>query len=666
MKTLAFALLLALSAVPVLAQTSAAPAEPASPTKTAAFQFALGKVLAAEGSFPEAVSALEEAEKLAPEDPYIRAERAELLGRLGSIARQPKARADYLERAVQEVNRARELSPGNPDVLRVLGEIYLARSEEDPKALAVAQEAYETLRRNDPTDLQVMVTLGRIYLEGGQAARAADVFRELLSYTPNNEVVSSLLVESLLKADRKAEAEKALQEMLAADPESLQARLTLADIEGQRGDHKAALQTLLAAPESVRDDPQLRRQLASSLYLTGDLDSALKTADDLLKAQPDNQYLELLKGLVLTAEGRNPEALTLLSRLRESDPQDLVLSTTLARVLRREGKKEEAAKLLADLAADLAKNGKVKESREATLELANLYATADDWQKESEVLVPLERVDDEAVRTTALLLKADALIELKRYDEALALLVPPSSHGPSPSPVIAAKRAEVLWKSGKERDARRQLARLGRSDDPQTLLAVAESYQRLEQYGDSAPLLAKVLAGHPDLPAAGFLLGAAYDRMGQRELAVTTFRKVLKTDPDFHAALNYLGYMWAEKGENLNEAVTLLKHAVALDPDNGAYVDSLGWAHYQLRQYDRAKDDLERATRLVPEDATVHEHLGDVYVALGQRDKAREMYRRALELADRGTRTSGTTAPAEIEHVRQKLAGLDEKATPRP
>ncbi|HEV7515264.1 MAG TPA: tetratricopeptide repeat protein [Thermoanaerobaculia bacterium] len=647
---------------------------PARPVEAAAFQFALGKVLAAEGSFPEALAAFEEAEKLSPRDPYVRLERAELLGRLGSIARQPKSRADYLGRAVEEVSKARELAPGNPDVLRALGEIYLALSEQDPKALAIAQEAYEALRRGNPGDLQVMVTLGRIYLEEGQAARAAEVFRELVSYTPNNEVVSTLLVESLLKADRKQEAEGVLREMLTWNPESLQTRLTLAEVEGQRGDHRAALDTLLAAPEGVRGDPQLRRQLASTLYLNGDLDSALKTADELLKAQPDNQYLELLKGLVLTAQGRNTEALTLLTRLRETDPQDLVLAATLARVLRREGRKDEAAKLLGDLAASLAKDGKVKESRAATLELAQLYATTEDWQKESEAVEPLLRpaappatatdtadTDAPAVRTEALLLKADALLELKRYDEALNVLVPPSSSAPAPAPVIAAKRGEVLWKSGKEREAQRQLSRLARSEDPQVLLAVAQSYQRLEQYGESVPLLAKVLSGHPDLPAAGFMLGAAYERTGKHELAVTAFRKVLKADPDFHAALNYLGYMWAEKGENLPEALSMIRRAVALDPDNGAYVDSLGWTHYRLGQYDRARDYLERATRLVPEDATVHEHLGDVYIALGQRDKAREMYRRALALADHSARTAHTAQ--ETEQVRHKLDGLD--STPR-
>jgi Flp pilus assembly protein TadD len=88
---------------------------------------------------------------------------------------------------------------------------------------------------------------------------------------------------------------------------------------------------------------------------------------------------------------------------------------------------------------------------------------------------------------------------------------------------------------------------------------------------------------------------------------------------------------------------------VSLDPDNGSYVDSLGWTYFQLGRYDQARGYLERAARLEPEDATLQEHLGDVYVALGQKERAREAYRRAVELDD-----------DNLEKVRQKLDKLED------
>lgn len=632
-----------------IAATAAAD-PPANPAERAAYEFTLAKLLVSEGSFDEALAAFAEAEKLAPDDPYVRVEHAELLGRLGLSSRPGRARTDLMAQAAAQATKARALAPANPDILRGLGEVYLELSQQDPAAMAQAIESFEQLRKRDPADLQIMVTLGRIYLDRGQPDKAADVFRELVSYVPNNSTATGLLVEALLKSRRPDQAEALLKEQVAADPESVESRLTLAEIQGQRGDHKAELETLLAAPESVRGDPQLRRQLASALYLTGDLDSALATADALLKTQPDNQFLALLKGLILTAQGKNEQALDLLAKLRQSQPQDVVLAATVARILRREGRRDQAAALLANLATDLERAGKSKEAREARLELAQLYFLAEDWPKVGEALAPLLSASDPAVRSEALLLQADALVSLKRYDQALDLLSPAAA-----SPAVAAKHAEVLYRAGRERQARRQLDKLARSDDPQAILAAAQGYQRLELYKDSIPLLERLLTTHPKLTTAGFLLGAAFERNGQRDQAVATFRDVIRNDPDFHAALNYLGYMWAEKGENLEEALKLVGRAVALDPDNGAYVDSLGWTHFQLRQYDRARSYLERATRLEPEDATVHEHLGDVYAALGETSKARAMYQRALKLGDKNA-----------DQVRRKLGGLPESSSARP
>jgi Flp pilus assembly protein TadD len=89
--------------------------------------------------------------------------------------------------------------------------------------------------------------------------------------------------------------------------------------------------------------------------------------------------------------------------------------------------------------------------------------------------------------------------------------------------------------------------------------------------------------------------------------------------------------MWIEKGEHLDRAMELVGRAVELDPDNGAYIDSLGWGYFQLGSYAEAREALERAARLI-QDPTVYEHLGDVYAALGEEDSARRAYRRAMEL----------------------------------
>ncbi|HKV09913.1 MAG TPA: tetratricopeptide repeat protein [Thermoanaerobaculia bacterium] len=619
--------------------TAPPPADPAG----ASYHFAMAKLLAVEGSLAEALSAYEEAEKLAPEAPYVRLEHAQLLTRMAEYSRNPGSRDNFLRQAAEQIALARRLAPDNLDVLRATGSIYLDLAAKDPEAMTTALDALEAVRRRDPADVESLLTLGRLYLDQRQPAKAAEVLRDLVTNVPQQRMAYALLVEALLQADKPAEAEAALQEILSFDTSSLEARLTLAELLDRRGDHASSITLLKGASEEARAEPRLRRQLAWSLYLNGDLEEALTTVDPLLTGQETSASLPLLKGLILTAEGRNSEALELLKKVREAQPKDVTIAATMARVLAREGRRDEAARVLAELAETLAADPeKADDAREARIELAQVYGEAKDWDKASQTLKPLLESKDPEVRGQAVLIQADNLIQAKKYDEALALV-----DAEEASPVLTGKRAEALIRAGREEEGNRLLSGLAASEDPQTAVNAVQVYHRLDRYDESIPVLEKIAAARPELPIPGFLLGAAYERVGQRDKAIAEFRRVLKLEPDFHAALNYLGYTFAEKGENLDEAVDLTRRAVALDPDNGSYVDSLGWAYYQLGRYDQARGYLERAARLEPEDATLQEHLGDVYVALGQKERAREAYRRAVELDD-----------DNLEKVRQKLDKL--------
>lgn len=629
------------------------PAAPPVSSGDAAYQFALAKLLSVEGSLPEALTAYQEAERLAPDSPYVRLEHGQLLARLAQYSRAPGVREEYLKHAAETLSRARELAPDNLDVLRAYGEVYLDLASQDPAALATAQAALETVRARDPEDPQAALTLGQIYLDQRQPEKAAEVLRELVSRLPQQRMAYALLVEALLRADKSAEAEKVLGDILGFDPGSLEARLTLVELQSQRGDHRSAVDTLREAPEPVREEPRLRRQLAWELYRTGELEAAMTTADVLLGAQgeagADRPFLSLVKGLVFTAEGQHSKALEVLDPLRQAQPENIPLALTVSRVLQRDGRRADAAKLLSELAESLAKEGKADEERDVRLELVQAYLDAKEWQQAQTALAPLLDAADESVRAQGLLLKADALVGEERHADALVALAKGGA-----SPAIQSRRAEVLLRSGDEREGRRLLSGLAEGDEPQSPLAAAQAYQRLERYPESVPILERLVAKQKDSVVAGFLLGVAYERTHQRGKAVTEFRRILELDPEFHAALNYLGYTYAESGENLEEALALVRRAVALEPDNGSYVDSLGWTYYQLGRHEQARGFLERAVRLEPADATLQEHLGDVYVALGQTERAREAYRRALELED-----------DNAEKVRRKLEDLT-GSVPRP
>jgi Tfp pilus assembly protein PilF len=107
----------------------------------------------------------------------------------------------------------------------------------------------------------------------------------------------------------------------------------------------------------------------------------------------------------------------------------------------------------------------------------------------------------------------------------------------------------------------------------------------------------------------------------------------LELEPTSAEALNYSGYMYAEKGTNLTVAREMIEKALAIEPDNGAFLDSLGWVFFKMGKHQEALKYIQRAVENSKEpDATLMEHLGDVYHELKDESKARDAWRKAMSL----------------------------------
>jgi Flp pilus assembly protein TadD len=123
-----------------------------------------------------------------------------------------------------------------------------------------------------------------------------------------------------------------------------------------------------------------------------------------------------------------------------------------------------------------------------------------------------------------------------------------------------------------------------------------------------------------------------YDKNKQKQASMQMMRKVIALDPKHANALNYLGYTYADLGENLDEAERLILEAMKHKPEDGYITDSLGWVYYQKGDYEKALEQLKKAVELVPDDPVILEHLGDTYLKLNDREKALEYYRKSLDL----------------------------------
>jgi tetratricopeptide (TPR) repeat protein len=151
-----------------------------------------------------------------------------------------------------------------------------------------------------------------------------------------------------------------------------------------------------------------------------------------------------------------------------------------------------------------------------------------------------------------------------------------------------------------------------------------------------------------------FQRGAAHERAKDASRAEAAFRAVLASDPSHAPALNYLGYMLADRGERLDEAIELIQRAVAVDPENASYLDSLGWAYFRKRELDRALEYLRRAARKLPSNSVVQDHYGDALSAAGRHADAIAAWERAL---------AGDRDSVDVTAIERKLRGARERVS---
>ena len=115
-------------------------------------------------------------------------------------------------------------------------------------------------------------------------------------------------------------------------------------------------------------------------------------------------------------------------------------------------------------------------------------------------------------------------------------------------------------------------------------------------------------------------------------------QSVIVIDPEHADALNYIGYTYADAGENLDEAERLILEAMKYKSEDGYIIDSLGWVYYQKGLFEQALKTLKKAVAMVPDDPVIMEHLGDAYLKTNQQKKALEIYRNSFKLKKKDTK----------------------------
>ncbi|MEO1701157.1 MAG: tetratricopeptide repeat protein [Pseudomonadota bacterium] len=167
-------------------------------------------------------------------------------------------------------------------------------------------------------------------------------------------------------------------------------------------------------------------------------------------------------------------------------------------------------------------------------------------------------------------------------------------------------------------------------------MALGGVHSFLREWEEASDVYSRALnnidADDPRYWTVHYRLAISYERQKLWERAEPAFLKALELSPDQPDVLNYLGYSWIDMNMNLERGLEMIETAVRQRPRDGYIVDSLGWAHYRLGNFDAAVRELEKATDLRPRDPTINDHLGDAYWRVGRKLEALHQWSRVLDM----------------------------------
>jgi tetratricopeptide (TPR) repeat protein len=358
-------------------------------------------------------------------------------------------------------------------------------------------------------------------------------------------------------------------------------------------EYRAAIR---AAPE--RSDAYVR---LATLYASEDrFGKAFAAIDAGFKAAQDPAGLVELcdsMGRLYFAGGRPKDALPFLLRIEDRLPDNLLIKEMIARCQVALGKNRQAI-------AGLEALQKARpDSPAISLLLGDLYETEGDAARAEEALARAAKLPAEDATAELRL----AMLQLKRD---------------------RAKAVETLLTAVKEHPTDLSVrAFLGLLYSYQKRYADAiREFEAIEEQAEKDPVAARRL-----LPQFYFWYGSVCEQAGRMTDAERLMERCVALDPEFAQALNYLAYVWAEKGDNLDKALDYVTRALKLQPKEGAFLDTLGWVYYKKGAFREALDYLQQALD-AESDPVIADHVGDAWLALNEPRKAERFWRLSLKL----------------------------------
>jgi tetratricopeptide (TPR) repeat protein len=601
----------------------------------------------------KAIDYYKEAMRLDPDSSYIGEELAEFYARVGQ-----------LERATQQAEDLLKRNPNNPEAHKILARIFSRQMGDpdqgkiNPEMLRNATAEWRKVVELNPKDTESLSMLARLYIVAHDNEAAEKTYKQVLGADPNDSDALGGLATLYANKGDFAKAIELLKQSVEKNPGDARSMVTLAEFYDQNKDYAHAADIWKQALPLTNDNPKVRQALARDLAASNKFDDALALYQEMAKQDPKSADIQLQILKIYERKRDFPKAHQALETLRGLS-KGVTARFAEADLLDTEGKTAQAITVLQGILAETKKDNYSDQERGERIQTINALA---DLQKRSGAaqaavatlrqisdldpkLAP--RVDVEVIETLAS--ARDYKAAKQAADSALRGY--PKDHD------VIVTHASLLGSLGQADQAVAELRALPNSaKDVGTLLAIATIQDNARRFEDEKTTLdqaEQVSSSAQEKQNVSFRRAAMYEKEKKFEPAEAEFRKLLQADPNNPGVLNYLGYMFAERGEKLDEAQQMIAKALDLDPDNGAYLDSLGWVHYRQNHLDQAAQELERALDKIGKDPTVHEHLGAVYFKQG---KIREAIRQwEASVSEWNATAAGEKDPDEIAKVTKEL-----------
>jgi tetratricopeptide (TPR) repeat protein len=595
-----------------------------------------------------------------PSSEFLTSGLAELYVKTGRIADAVKEAQDIIKK-----------DPKNLEAHKLLGRIYLRSLGDMPggsgsdNILHLAIDQYEQITKLDPDSVDDHLLLGRLYRLNNDLQKAEGELKTALKIEPNSEEAVTTL--AMLYTD-EGDTGHALKVLSSIPDSARSAKLysALGAAYEQRKDYKSAIDSYRHAIVLDRDNLDAIRGLAENLLNDGQLDASLEQYKVIADSNPEDAQTYVRMAEIYRRQAKYDLALENLKRADTLVPDTMDVPYSMAAVYQAQGRYDDAVKLLQDLVkrtekSEVGSSQADRNNRAIFVErLGMVYREQENYTAAVDTFRKMLSLGDDNARSGYQEM-IDTYREAKQWPQASAVAKEAVQKMPGDRDlrmVLDSQLADTGELDKAVADMRTLLK--GGPEDREVYLRLGIIYTRAKRWDEALEALAKaeqVSTKAEEKAYVSFLRGDLYQRQKMFDKAETEFKNVLAvtspTDPQSAATLNYLGYMNADRGVKLEESLNYIKQALTLDPNNGAYLDSLGWAYFKLGKYDQAEESLTKAALHMSTDPTVQEHLGDLYQKTGRLKLAAAHWDRAVQEWNR-------TVPAEQDSeafakVQQKL-----------